>query len=84
MNTLAKAVSFDDDMMWVDLTDGRRLGVPLAFFPRLLHAKPAQRAEVVISGGGQGLHWDSLDEDIHVGNLVLGMGDRTATRELAA
>jgi Protein of unknown function (DUF2442) len=84
MNTLAKTVSFDDDMMWVDLTDGRRLGVPLAFFPRLLHAKPEQRAGVVISGGGQGLHWDALDEDIHVGNLVLGMGDRAAARELAA
>ena len=84
MNNLAKHVSFDDNMMWVDLTDGRRLGVPLAFFPRLLHAKPPQRAEVVISGGGQGLHWDSFDEDIHVGNLVLGMGDRTAAREFAA
>ena len=84
MTTLAKAVSFDDSMMWVDLTDGRRLGVPLAFFPRLLHAKPEQRAGVVISGGGQGLHWDVLDEDIHVGNLVQGMGDRTAASEMAA
>ena len=44
MTTLAKTISFDDSMMWVDLTDGRRLGVPLAFFPRLLHAKPEQRA----------------------------------------
>ena len=84
MTTLAKTISFDDSMMWVDLTDGRRLGVPLAFFPRLLHAKPEQRAGVVISGGGQALHWDALDEDIHVGNLVLGMGDRTAASEMAA
>lgn len=84
MTTLAKSVSFDDNLMWVDLTGGRRLGVPLAFFPRLLHAKAEQRAAVVISGGGQGLHWDALDEDIHVGNLVLGMGDRAAARELAA
>ena len=38
----------------------------------------------MISGGGQGLHWDALDEDIHVGNLVLGMGDRTAASEMAA
>jgi len=84
MTTLARAVSFDDNMMWVDLTDGRRLGVPLAFFPRLLHANPEQRAGLVISGGGQGLHWDCLDEDIHVGNLLLGMGDRAARREIAA
>ncbi len=84
MTTLAKSVRFDEDMMWVDLTDGRRLGVPLAFFPRLLHATPEQRAGVVISGGGQGLHWDALDEDIHVGNLALGMGDRAAAPAQAA
>ena len=84
MTTLAKTVSFDDSMMWVDMTDGRRLGVPLAFFPRLLRAKPEQRAAVMISGGGQGLHWDTIDEDIHVGNLIAGMGDRTAAGKLAA
>lgn len=84
MTTLAKTVSFDDSMMWVDMTDGRRLGVPLAFFPRLLRAKPEQRAAVTISGGGQGLHWDAIDEDIHVGNLITGMGDRTAAGKMAA
>ncbi len=84
MSTLAKAVSFDDNMLWVDLADGRRLGVPLAFFPRLLHATPEQRAGCEISGGGQGLHWDALDEDIHVGNLVLGIGDSTVSRQQAA
>ena len=72
MNTLAKAVDFDENMMWVDLTDGRRLGVPLAFFPRLLRAAPEQRARVVISGGGQGLHWDELDEDISIAGLLAG------------
>ncbi len=84
MTTLAKTVRFDEDMMWVDLTDGRCLGVPLAFFPRLLHATPEQRAGLVISGGGQGLHWDALDEDIHVGNLAMGMGDRPAAQEATA
>ena len=52
MSALAKSVAFDDSMMWVSLTDGRQLGVPLAFFPRLLHAAPEQRAAYVISGGG--------------------------------
>ena len=84
MNTLAQSVRFDDSMMWVSLTDGRQLGVPLAFFPRLLHAQPEQRAAVIISGGGQGLHWDELDEDISVPALLAGQGDMTASRKLAA
>ncbi len=84
MSTLAKSVDFDDGRMWVDLTDGRRLGVPLAFFPRLLHASPEQRAQVVISGGGQGLHWDALDEDIHVGNLLAGIADRSSAGQVVA
>lgn len=66
MSTLAKSVHFDDAMMWVSLVDGRQLGVPLAFFPRLLQARPEQREAFVISGGGLGLHWDALDEDISV------------------
>ncbi len=80
MNALAKSVRFDDSMMWVSLADGRQLGVPLAFFPRLLQAQPEQRAAVVISGGGLGLHWDELDEDISVPALLAGHDDMTATR----
>ena len=82
MNTLiaealAIRVSFDPDTMWVDLADGRQLGVPLAYFPRLLQAAPEDRKQYVISGGGTGLHWDNLDEDISVQNLLAGMGDQT-------
>jgi hypothetical protein len=82
MNTLvseplANIIRFDADTMWVELTDGRQLGVPLAYFPRLLHASPAEREKYVISGGGTGLHWDDLDEDISVAGLLLGVGDRT-------
>jgi hypothetical protein len=73
----AKAVRFDADTMWVDLEDGRQLGVPLAYFPRLLNASPAQREKLTISGGGTGLHWDDLDEDISVPSLLLGIGDRS-------
>ena len=71
-------------MMWVSLTDGRQLGIPLAFFPRLLHAAPEQRTAYVISGGGAGLHWDELDEDISVSGLLAGKGDMTAGHRLAA
>ena len=66
MRFLAKAVSFDQDMMWVDLADGRKLGVPLAYFPRLLSTAPEQLPRYEITGGGTGLHWDELDEDISV------------------
>ena len=84
MSTLAKSVHFDDAMLWVELLDGRQLGVPLAFFPRLLHASAEMRNAVVISGGGLGLHWDALDEDISVPGLLSGMGDATMARGLAA
>lgn len=84
MSTLAKSVSFDEVMMWVGLTDGRQLGVPLAFFPRLLQATPAQRAVFEISGGGLGLHWDALDEDISVPALFAGQGDLTVQLKMAA
>lgn len=81
MNTLvaepqAVKLHFDNDTMWVDLADGRQLGIPLAYFPRLLKASPAQRQQYNISGGGIGLHWDDLDEDISVSALLLGIGDR--------
>ena len=76
-NPIAKDVRFEDDTMWVSLADGRQLGVPLAYFPRLFQATPSQRISVIISGGGTGLHWDDLDEDISVSALLLGVGDRT-------
>ena len=74
---VATDVRFDADMMWVDLADGRRLGVPLAYFPRLLNADLARRAAFTLSGGGTGIHWEDLDEDISVPSLLAGVGDRT-------
>ncbi len=77
MGSLAKHVRFRDDTMWVDLEDGRQLGVPLAYFPRLLYALPEQREKFELSGGGAAIHWEGLDEDISVEGLLLGIGDRT-------
>ena len=74
---VAKHVRFDADTMWVDFADGRQLGVPLAYFPRLLNATSLQREKYIISGGGTGLHWNNLDEDISVPALLMGIGDRT-------
>ena len=68
-------VRFDADSMWVDLSDGRVVGVPLAWFPRLLHGSPEQRAQVRMSS--RGLHWEALDEDISVAGLLAGLGDQT-------
>jgi len=73
----ATSVRFDADNMWVDLADGRMLGVPLAYFPRLLNATEDQRQSYTISGGGTGLHWEEIDEDICVKSLIMGVGDRT-------
>jgi len=80
----AQNVSFDDNNMWIELTDGRNLSVPLVYFPRLLKATPEQRNSYIISGGGIGLHWDDIDEDINVENLLLGIYDRTASTEISS
>jgi hypothetical protein len=76
------AVRFDEHTMWVDLSDGRTLGVPLAWFPRLLNADSAEREKVEISPFG--LHWETLDEDISVAGLLAGRGDQTGGRQQVA
>ena len=70
MTISAISVRFDEHTMWVELTDGRTLGVPLAWFPRLLRATSAQRDQVELSR--LGLHWESLDEDISISGLLAG------------
>ena len=77
MTSLVKpsSVRFDQDSMWVELSDGRTLGVPLAWFPRLLHGSAEQREQVTISS--RGLHWEALDEDVSVAGLLAGRGDQT-------
>ncbi len=61
--------------MWVNLSDGRTIGVPLAWFPRLLQATPDQREQVQITS--RGLHWEELDEDISIAGILAGLGDQT-------
>jgi len=81
MTISATAVRFDEHTMWVDLSDGRTLGVPLAWFPRLLSATSEARARVEISRIG--LHWEDLDEDISIGGLLAGRSDMTRQSEHA-
>ena len=78
----AKRVRFDPDCMWVELSDGRTIGVPLAWFPRLLRGTLKQRKQVRISG--RGLHWDALDEDISIAGLLAGLRDQSASKTFAA
>lgn len=82
MSISATAVHFDEHTMWVDLSDGRTLGVPLAWFPRLLNAAPADRERLEMSRTG--LHWQALDEDILVAGLLAGRGDMTRKTETMA
>ena len=63
---------FDDDNLIVMLDDGRTIAVPLAWFPRLFHATPAERNDWRWIGRGIGIHWPQLDEDIAVEDLLLG------------
>lgn len=67
----------DEDKLWVELSDGRLLGTPLGFYPRLLHGTPEQRAHLEMSGGGTALHWDEIDEDLSVAGLLAGGRDHT-------
>jgi Protein of unknown function (DUF2442) len=76
------AVRFDDAQMWVDIEDGRTLGIPLVWFPRLLHATPAQRGDFFLSPDG--IHWDEIDEDISIAGLLAGRGGMTRPRREAA
>lgn len=82
MSTSPRAVRFDADSMWVELLDGRTIGVPLAWFPRLLDASAAARANVELSRFG--VHWPELDEDISIEGLLAGRGDQTRRRPAAA
>jgi hypothetical protein len=60
----------------VDLADGRTLSVPLAWYPRLLHATPEQRMNWRIAGGGFGVHWPDVDEDLSSDGMLRGAPPR--------
>ena len=81
MTTSARAILSDDDRLWVDLNDGRRIAVPLAWFPRLLAATPEQPALLKLSPCG--IHREALDEGISIDGLLAGHGDLTHGRAVA-
>jgi Protein of unknown function (DUF2442) len=75
-------VSFDADSLWVALSDGRTVGVPLAWYPRLLNGSEAGRQDFFLSPSG--IHWDLLDEDVSVAGLLASrLGDAAEPRRAA-
>jgi len=66
-------VRFDEETISVDLADGRTITAPLAWYPRLLDATPAQRAKWEVCGGGFGIHWPEIDEDLSTQGLLEGV-----------
>ncbi|MCL5104031.1 MAG: DUF2442 domain-containing protein [Armatimonadetes bacterium] len=66
----ARHISIDDEVLRVDLTDGRSIAAPLEWFPKLRNATPAQRANWRLIGQGVGIHWEELDEDLSVAGLL--------------
>jgi hypothetical protein len=71
--TRVKDVHVTEDVLSVDLVDGRTISVPLAWYPRLLHATPEQRANWQVAGAGYGIHWPDVDEDLSTDGLLRGL-----------
>ena len=70
---LALDVVVTESELIVDLADGRKISVPLVWFPRLLHAEDSQRATWELLGDGEGIHWPDVDEDLSVAGLLRGV-----------
>ena len=75
-------VTFSADSMSVSFSDERSIAVPLSYFPRLHAASPSEREQWQLIGRGLGVHWESLDEDLSVENILLAYS-RTKTSEYA-
>lgn len=67
-----QTIEITDDTLSVDLSDGRTISVPLAWYPRLLHGSVEERNSWRLIGSGNGIHWNQLDEDVSVKNIILG------------
>ncbi|MBM4386438.1 MAG: DUF2442 domain-containing protein [Deltaproteobacteria bacterium] len=65
-------VKVTGDTLFVDLSDGRSIAVPIGWYPRLAHGTPKERGNWRLIGGGNGIHWEELDEDISVEGLIAG------------
>jgi hypothetical protein len=71
-DTRVKSVAIDSEQLSVRLYDGRTIAVPLAWYPKLAEATPAQRNNFEVAGGGYGIHWPEIDEDLSTEGLLRG------------
>lgn len=75
-------VQISDDAVTVELSDARSISVPLAWYPRLLYGRPEERRNWRLIGGGEGIHWEGLDEDVSVEGLLAGRRSRESQASL--
>ncbi len=78
----AQQVAITDDSLTIELSDGRTISVPLAWYPRLLHGSDQERNNWRLTGGKQGIHWSDLDEDISIKNIILGQPSGESQKSL--
>jgi hypothetical protein len=78
-----ESVAVTEDDLVTDFEDGRRISLPLAWYPRLLHATPAERSNWRLVGNGEGVHWPDLDEDVSAENLIFGQPSRESQASFA-
>ncbi|MGL4555402.1 MAG: DUF2442 domain-containing protein [Gemmataceae bacterium] len=82
LDAMAVRAEVSDDALTVDLADGRSVTVPVSWYPRLSHATSEERAVWHLVGGGSGIHWPALDEDVSVASLLEGRGSAESQRSL--
>lgn len=82
-DVFAEAVQFTDESMTVLLDDGRALSIPLSWYPRLFHAAKHEREKYELIGGGEGIHWPLLDEDISIEGLLAGKHSAESDKSLS-
>ena len=76
----AQDVSITEDTLTIELSDGQSLSVPLAWYPRLVHGTAEERSNWRMTGGGAGIHWPALDEDLRVEDLLAGRASGESQR----
>ena len=79
---LATGLSFAEYSFTVHLNDGRRIEIPLTWFPRLYNGSKQEREKFELIGNGQGIHWPKLDEDIHIESLLSGRASQESQNSL--
>ncbi|MEL7069416.1 MAG: DUF2442 domain-containing protein [Cyanobacteria bacterium J06581_3] len=82
MSILIQTLHIDDETLSVDLSDGRTIAVPLSWYPRLTHGSDEERQNYRLIGKGNGIHWQDLDEDISIQNLIVGQPSGESQKSL--